>query len=131
MTANQSETVRRRVSVPLDPEVLIEALVLARLEALPKRRRADWVRGLLVKGFLTESRLLRSLQTDASAAVNDEQRLPRVAVAGFTFGEWGRRPALAESAKRAGSDIGRSGRPGAPKTDQPGKPFAHLRKVVG
>lgn len=131
MTANQSETPRRRVSVPLDPEVLIEAVVLARLEALPKRRRADWVRGLLVLGFLTESRVLRSLQTEASAAVDEEQRLPWVAAAGFTFGEWGRRPAPAEAAMRAGSGIGRSERPGAPKTDQPGKPFAHLRTVVG
>ena len=101
MTTNPSETVRRRVSVPLDPEVLIEALVLARLEALPKRRRASWVRGLLVQGFLIESRVLRSLRTDGSAAANVEQRLPSVAAAGFTFGELGRRPAPAEPAATA------------------------------
>ena len=131
MIAKQSEMGRRRVSVPLDPEVLIEALILARLEALPKRRRADWVRGLLVQGFLAESRVLRSLQAGASAKGDEQYRPPPIAAAGFTFGAWGRWPVPAEPAMRTGPDIGRYERSGVPKTDQPCKPFAHLRKVVG
>lgn len=128
MSAKPSETARRRVCVPLDPEMLIEALVLARLEALPKRRRADWVRGLLVQGFLTESRVIRVLQTGAPADGDESGRLPATRTAGFTFGERLTRPGWTEPAARAGAG---DERPLAPKTDQPDKPFAHLRKVVG
>jgi hypothetical protein len=131
VTANRRDPARRRVSVPLDPEVLIEALILARLEALPKRRQLDWVRGLLVNGFLTESRLVRALQAGASAKGDEEQRPRSLAAAGFTFGQWRGRPAQAEPATRPSPVDGRHQHSKPAKPDGPHKPFAHLRKVVG
>jgi hypothetical protein len=131
MTANRRDPARRRVSVPLDPEVLIEGLILARLEVLPKRRQTDWVRGLLVNGFLAESRLLRALQVGASAKGSEEQRPRSLAVAGFAFGEWRGRPAHAEPAASSSPVDGRHQQSKPAKPDGPHKPFAHLRKVVG
>ena len=52
----------------LDAGMLVEALILERLNALPKRRHQDWIRSLLVQGFLAESRVLR--QIDGAMAEN-------------------------------------------------------------
>lgn len=131
MTANRRDPARRRVSVPLDPEVLIEALILARLEALPRRRQTDWIRGLLVNGFLAESRVLRALQTGASTNGDEEQRPRSLAAAGFAFGQWRGKPAQAEPEARPAPVDGWHQHSKPQKPDGPHKPFAHLRKVVG
>jgi hypothetical protein len=111
--------------------VLIEGLILARLEVLPKRRQTDWVRGLLVNGFLAESRLLRALQAGASAKEGEAHRMRPVAAPGFTYDETQRRPAHAEPAARPAPVEGRHQHSKPAKPDGLHKPFAHLRKVVG
>ena len=37
--------------------MLVESLILQRLNTVPKRRHQDWIRALLVQGFLAESGL--------------------------------------------------------------------------
>ena len=49
----------QRLTLSLDPTVVLEGLVLKRLEALSGRRRQDWLRSLLGYGYLAECRWLR------------------------------------------------------------------------
>ena len=51
-----------RLTLHLDPRVAFEALILNRLERIPKSRRQEWLRGLLVQGFRQECQSLRVVQ---------------------------------------------------------------------
>lgn len=63
----------RRLTLTLDATLPFEALIQERLERLPKARRQDWLRTLLVEGFKQESRQLKKLER--------RSRQPRRAVA--------------------------------------------------
>lgn len=52
----------RRVVLKLDASMAFEALILNRLSRLPKSRHQEWLRGLLVQGFVSECHNLRMLQ---------------------------------------------------------------------
>jgi hypothetical protein len=54
--------INQRITLQLDVAIAFEALILNRLLRLPKTRREDWLRGLLVQGFQHECRALRKLQ---------------------------------------------------------------------
>ena len=128
---NRKGPARRRIGVVLDPEVFVEALILGRIEALPKRRQAGWVRGLLVRGFLAESRDVHALQVDTSPVNNAEHRVPRVPRPGFTLSarsELARKPA---SVPRTSGHAERADATSSATDNGLGKPFAYLRKVVG
>ena len=43
-----------RVVLQLDTRIALEAIILNRLERIPKARRQEWLRGLLVQGFRQE-----------------------------------------------------------------------------
>lgn len=131
MAAMPTETNRRRVGVVLDPEVLIEALILKRLAALAKRRQQEWLRTLLVQGFVAESRLLRQLQADLSGQAAEGHR-PRVAArSGFVFGDAVVRPIQAAHRAAIWHDAHVHAPQDTAERNDPHKPFAHLRKVVG
>ncbi len=49
----------RRLCLTLTREIEVEALVLRSLDTVPPRRRQEWLRGLLVAGFMAERRLVR------------------------------------------------------------------------
>lgn len=71
---------RSRIAVKLDAEVDIEAVLLGRLERLPARRREEWLRALLLKGFQKECRELRKLNPPAARTGPSEapRRVPDV-----------------------------------------------------
>lgn len=52
----------RRLTLRLDGELPFEALIQERLETLPKARRQDWLRTLLVEGFKRECRQLNKVE---------------------------------------------------------------------
>jgi hypothetical protein len=111
--------------------MLVEALILERLSILPKRRHQDWMRSLLVQGFLAESRVFRQLKGTAADYVNSECRAQQPAGPGFNLAGW-----LGRTAQRkppAGANHSRQceSEPRAVAHNGMGKPFAHLRKVVG
>ncbi len=56
--------INRRIAFQLNVAMVFEALILNRLQRLPKNRHEDWLRGLLVQGFLSECRARRELQSD-------------------------------------------------------------------
>ena len=106
-----------RVVLHLDLRITLEAVILNRLERLPKSRRQEWLRGLLVEGFLAECQALRGAQDEA-------RRHPT-------------RP-FANGMTRDAKKLDRSPRPehvavtATPLPVTPArKPFAGLGKVIG
>ena len=131
MAATGTELEGRRVTVRLDPGLLVEALILKRLNTVPKRRHPDWIRALLIQGFLAECRVVRQLKGTAAQHPIAKRRVQASPGLGFDFGEGFARSA---NAKR---DIGVNRHvankfPASPvAAGGVDKPFAHLRKIVG
>jgi len=48
-----------RVTIQLDPRVALESVLLNRHRQLPVNRRQEWLRGLLVQGFRSETEASR------------------------------------------------------------------------
>ena len=130
----------QRFCLRLDPEILLEGLIIDRLAQIPKSRRPEWLRGLLTSGFLAESRIFREAGgkrggPDGCGIRGDRQNgVPRSA-----FGNWlgqpmrpgsaGQRSALEEPV--AASVAARPEKPTKQTKPATEKPFAHLRKVIG
>ena len=87
MAATRTELEGRRVTVRLDPGLLVEALILKRLNTVPKRRHPDWIRALLVQGFLAECRVVRQLKGTASENAIAKRRMQPSPGSGFDFGD--------------------------------------------
>ena len=131
VTVTRNAPEGRRVSVQLDPGMLIEALILERLNTLPKRRHQDWIRTLLVQGFLAENRVNRQLSGKAAESPVRRQRVPRSHGSGFDLGDWHLRSVNSKPVVSASPDVPKEASPRPVKDSGAEKPFAHLRKVVG
>lgn len=112
-----------RIMLQLDRSVPFQALILNQVERRPARERSDWLRSLLVRGFLSECEQLRAIQTGGRSGV-----APR-ATADTPIA----RPALAVV-----NDTTVAPRPATPSTETsdaadppPALAFAALRKVIG
>ncbi len=122
-------TDRAGVSTPvvlqLDVTVAFEALILNELRHRPAARQAEWLRGLLVQGFLVERRALQAVSTvgTRSTATSDPAVTPAPS------------PAMALVTKaRTSSPLGTAGKdePMSDVSDEtPPSAFAALRKVIG
>jgi hypothetical protein len=55
------------VRIRLDARVPLESMVLNRLHILPRTRRDEWLRRLLILGFRSECQSLKSTQSSQSA----------------------------------------------------------------
>jgi hypothetical protein len=128
----------QRFCIRLDPAMLLEGLLLERLERVPKARRQEWLRGLLVNGYLTEARTARnaSVLDQGHGVVSDFDRA-RAPVPWSTFASWRSRRCPPVSEPRA-DDLASKIEPPAVNIERPidarpvrDKPFAHLRKVIG
>ena len=119
-----------RLSLTLDPGLVLERLILRRLSGLKRKRGQDWLRSLLVQGFLAEGQWIRSeCPRDNDRASSQEPRIPT-----SPFASW---------LERTHTPVRRAVDPRAPTptptstvttATSPGaetKPFAHLRKVIG
>jgi len=84
----------------------LEAIILNRLDCIPKARRQEWLRGLLVQGFGSECLVLRGVP----------EKRERASVTAFTQWLVGEQPNL---------------QPRSPQAKVDGKPFAALGKVIG
>lgn len=117
--------------MPLDPGMVVESLILKRLDTLPKRRHPDWIRALLVQGFLAESRVVRQLGASASQSATGERRAKPSARWGFDFSDWGQRSTNATRVVSATPAVPTREAPHCVESGGSDKPFAQLRKVVG
>jgi len=71
-------SIAQRIALELDGAIAFEALILTRWAQLPIARRQEWLRGLLVRGFQRECRVLRSIQHEQA---NSTKAPPREAIA--------------------------------------------------
>ena len=131
MADNQTLSAGRRISVQLDPGMLVEDLILQRLQSLPKRRQPEWIRSLMVQGFLSESRLDRQLNGAASQTCAVSDRMPQSPRSGFDFGDWIGRSAKLKPVASFPAEVSKEDPPHCVQQINSTKPFAHLRKVVG
>ncbi len=122
----------RRLCVTLNRELEVEALVLRSLDMVPPRRRQEWLRGLLVAGFMAERRLVRD------ARESEDRPKPRPHADGVSmrrgdecaFSTW---LAGGRQVRRRSSPVV------SPMAPEPvraaaapaGKCFAYLQRVVG
>jgi hypothetical protein len=115
----------QRLCLQLDPRMAFEALILQRLQRIPTGRRQEWLRGLLVHGFLAECSQRQEAGSEASDRPGAATRRPGNAFAGWLT-ERSPRPQEPPAEKLDASD---SHRPATVAATA--KPFAHLRKVIG
>jgi hypothetical protein len=121
----------KRVCIRLDPAMLIEGVLLRRLAQIPKARRQEWLRGLLVQGCLWEVRTSREAggAGDAAGYVQGPNASPpnppRPSAPWLVKPQPPRPQAVAQDSMETPTT------PTAPKAPTPAKPFAHLRKVIG
>lgn len=121
----------QRFSLTLDPGLVLERLILARLSGLKRKRAQDWLRALLVQGFLVEGQWLRSARHSGG---------DRVAPADPTipptpFASWLRRATVYPQRAAVPAQVPMRQSVAALETisesTMTSKPFAHLRKVIG
>ena len=119
-----------RLSLTLDPGLVLERLILRRLSGLKRRRGQDWLRSLLVQGFLAEGQWIRSEGPgDSDRASSQARRIPM-----SPFASWLERTHT--PVRRAVDPAVSTPPPTSPVTTATRpiaatKPFAHLRKVIG
>ena len=58
---------RNRIVLHLNRRMALEAIILNRLEMIPRPRQQEWLRGLLVQGFRDECLVLRQEKDVAQA----------------------------------------------------------------
>ena len=119
-----------RLSLTLDPGLVLERLILRRLSGLKRKRGQDWLRSLLSQGFLAEGQWIRSeCRRDSDRASPEELRIPT-----SPFARWLERTHA--PVQRAVEPVTPGPTPASPATIaispvSETKPFAHLRKVIG
>jgi hypothetical protein len=117
-----------RISFTLDSGLVLERLILKRLAGLKRKRSHDWLRSLLVQGFLTEGRWLRT-----ELKSGDDGAAPQAAgIPATPFATWLRRSdrPLARGARPATAPLADDNARAA-QSDAGEKPFARLRTVIG
>lgn len=117
----------QRFSVRLDPSLVIERLILRRLSGLKRGRGQDWLRSLLVQGFLVEGQWIRSeRERDCGHQSVQEDTIPK-----SPFAHWLEHASA--PARRAFEPTAPTPAPESLVTNVAAdtKPFAHLRTVIG
>ena len=118
----------QRISLTLDPGLVLERLILKRLYGFNRKRGRDWLRSLLVQGFLAEGQWMRTESGGSGEGVAPQaSSVPTTAFAGWL--ERSRRPPGPTPAPAPTSVSPPEENDCA--TASSGKPFAHLRKVIG
>ena len=118
----------KRISLTLDPSLVLERLILQRLSGLKRKRGQDWLRSLLAHGFLIEGRWIRS----DIHGTREKNLVPRETALPVTpFASWLRSAKLMDRLDTEPEKATATMAVVTPNTGLESKPFAHLRKVIG
>ena len=117
-----------QITVTLDGHIPLERLVLNRVQTLTGRSRQSWLRSLLIQGFLLECRILkidRESRLEVAPARAEARPVPPSAPYTLTVSSrfTGNTDPVKPAHKPNVEEIATT------RTD--GKPFAHLRRVIG
>lgn len=110
-----------QITFMLDTRVSLEALVLNRLQRMPKTRRQEWLRGLVIQGFRRECQVINDMQPQA-ATVGTQ------AVLQTDFSRW---LTQASPAREQTPPVSLACSTKVLALPAGNKPFANLRKVIG
>jgi hypothetical protein len=117
----------KRLNLTLDPGLVLERLILQRFSGLKRKRGQDWLRSLLVQGFLAEGRWIgRDIPGNRAELVPRETTVPAT-----PYASWLER---AHPVNRANAEMVPTAATAAtptPSASPDAKPFAHLRRVIG
>ena len=105
-----------RIVLHLDPRMALESMVLNQLDRVPKTRRQEWLRGLVVQGFCSECLALRG-------GSGNRERSSATAFTQWLVGESQRSVTSKQEPPRRQTRL--------PQAKPDGKPFAALGKVIG
>ena len=117
----------KRLNLTLDPGLVLERLILQRFSVLKRKRGQDWLRSLLVQGFLAEGRWVsRDIPGNRAELVPRETTVPAT-----PYANWLER---AHPVNRLNAEMVPTAATAAtptPISSPDAKPFAHLRRVIG
>jgi hypothetical protein len=117
----------KRLNLTLDPGLVLERLILQRFSRLKRKRGQDWLRSLLVQGFLAEGRwVTRDIPGNRAELVPRETKVPAT-----PYANWLER---AHPVNRPNAEMVPTAATAAtptPSASPDAKPFAHLRRVIG
>jgi len=117
----------KRLNLTLDPGLVLERLILQRFSGLKRKRGQDWLRSLLVQGFLAEGRWVsRDIPGNRADLVPRETTVPTT-----PYANWLER---AHPVNRPNAEMVPTAATAAtptPSASPDAKPFAHLRRVIG
>ena len=117
----------KRLNLTLDPGLVLERLILQRFSVLKRKRGQDWLRSLLVQGFLAEGRwVTRDIPGNRAELVPRETKVPAT-----PYANWLER---AHPVNRPNAEMVPTAATAAtptPSASPDAKPFAHLRRVIG
>lgn len=118
----------KRICLTLDPGLVLERMILQRLSGLKRKRGQDYLRSLLVHGFLVEGRWVRSdvHGTQEKIGVPRGTTLPTT-----PFASWLGRAKPTDRPDAKPVKAAAMAAVETPNTGLESKPFAHLRKVIG
>ncbi len=105
-----------RIILQLDPRMALEVIILNRLERIPKARRQEWLRGLLVQGFRAECQTLQRVPDEPVSS-------PVTGFSSWLLGSTQKSAAPLEKPREKPIE--------SRATLGSGKPFAALGKVIG
>ena len=117
----------RRLSITLDPGLVLERLILHRFGNLQRKRGQDWLRSLLVQGFLTEGRWIRTGEPYGGRGRKSD--VPAIPVSPFS--RWLGQPHANRRNDHEPEPQAAEEPTTASGASANAKPFAHLRKVIG
>lgn len=118
-----------RYTVVLQSNVPLDRLLVERLQALTESARRQWLRSLLIEGFLLECRLVQLAQgrAHATASARGEHHRPVPTAAPFTLAV-----KLCSTGNLTSAASPLEARHAAvPPLLGTGKPLAYLRHVIG
>lgn len=118
-----------RISLPLRSEIPIERLILERLQSLTQRTRQQWLRSLVVEGFLLECRMLHNTagRWSGGSPVPTLGHRPMPPSAPYAL-----QAAPRSTGNPKPSTLGPTADPTVAATPPSNaKPFAYLRRVIG
>jgi len=121
---------RQQISVSLDTRIPLEAMVLQRLHRLPKDRRNDWLRQLVVTAFQSECHVIKSEQrqpgfSNSIRKSNTTSYMYSGHSNPIAKQQWTEAVSISETCRD------RSELPGPFQDNKAHKPFTHLRQVIG
>jgi hypothetical protein len=110
--------------------MLLEGLLIEHLSRVPKARRQEWLRTLLVQGYLWEGGVSRRTQRNARPVAGGPVE-PKAGAWGKAFAHWLARPQTSVRPMAIEGTAPLHTRPAIPEVQETEKPFAYLRKVIG